>query len=110
MHTPAQFAKKVGVVGKTIQNWDRLGIFPAKRASSNRRYYTEEDLAAALRLPRIQQERKTIAYCRVSRQAQKPALLNQRQMLEQWCEQLPSTYEVVPKRQGRENKKMISRK
>jgi putative resolvase len=57
---------------KTIQKWDRLGILPAKRTITNRRYYTDEDVAAALRLPRVQKERRTIAYCRVSRQAQKP--------------------------------------
>jgi putative resolvase len=70
---------------KTIQKWDRLGILPAKRTITNRRYYTDEDLAAALRLPRIPKERRTVAYCRVSSQAQKPDLENQRRILEQYC-------------------------
>src|SRR5207253_11321239 len=30
---------------------------------------------------------RTVCYCRVSSQAQKPDLLNQRRVLEQWCEQ-----------------------
>jgi predicted site-specific integrase-resolvase len=86
MYTPAQFAKRVNVSVKTIQKWDRLGVLPAKRTITNRRYYTDEDLAAALRLPRVQKGRKTIAYCRVSSQAQKPDLENQKRILEQYCQ------------------------
>ena len=85
MYTPAQFAKRVNVSVKTIQKWDRLGILPAKRTITNRRYYTDEDLAAALRLPRVTKERRTIAYCRVSSQAQKPDLANQKRLLEHYC-------------------------
>jgi putative resolvase len=47
----------------------------------------DEELARALRLPRVSKDRRTVAYCRVSSQAQKPDLLNQRRVLEQWCEQ-----------------------
>src|SRR5438034_8483308 len=72
MYTPAVFAKRVGVSVKTLQKWDRTLVLPAKRTITNRRYYTDEDLAAALRLPRVQKERRTVAYCRVSSQAQKP--------------------------------------
>ena len=35
----------------------------------------------------MQKERQVVGYCRVSSQAQTPDLLNQRQVLEQWCEQ-----------------------
>jgi putative resolvase len=72
MYTPAQFAKRVGVSVKTIQKWDRLGILPAKRTITNRRYYTDSDLAVALGLPHLQKDRRTVAYCRVSSQTQKP--------------------------------------
>ena len=87
MYTPAVFAKRVGVSVKTLQKWDRIGVLPAKRTITNRRYYTDEDLAAALHLPRVQKQRRTIAYCRVSSQAQKPDLVNQRAVLEQFCQQ-----------------------
>lgn len=87
MYTPAVFAKRVGVSVKTLQKWDRMGVLPAKRTITNRRYYTDEDLAAALRLPRVQKERRTLAYCRVSSQAQKPDLANQRRVLEAFCTQ-----------------------
>ena len=86
MYTPAQFAKRVNVSVKTIQKWDRLGILPAKRTITNRRYYTDADLSAALRLERVAADRQTVAYCRVSSQAQKPELANQRRILEQYCE------------------------
>ncbi len=86
MYTPSEFAKQVGVSVKTIQKWDRIGVLPAKRTITNRRYYTDEDLAAALRLPRLQKDRRTVAYCRVSSQAQQPDLLNQQAVLQVYCE------------------------
>jgi putative resolvase len=87
MYTPSQFAKRINVSVKTLQKWDRIGVLPARRTITNRRYYTDEDLAAALRLPRVQKDRRTVAYCRVSSQAHKPDLLNQQAVLRDYCEQ-----------------------
>lgn len=87
MYTPALFSKKVGVSVKTLQKWDRIGVLPAKRTITNRRYYTDEDLAVTLRLPRVQKQRRTIAYCRVSSQSQKPDLANQQAVLRDFCTQ-----------------------
>ena len=87
MYTVSQFAKKVGVSVKTLQKWDRIGVLPAPRTVTNRRYYTDEELARALCLPHVSRDRCTIGYCRVSSEAQRPDLLNQRRVLEQWCEQ-----------------------
>jgi len=87
MYTPSRFAKKIGVSVKTLQKWDRISVLPAKRTITNRRYYSDEDVATALRLPRVQKERRTVAYCRVSSQAQKPDLLNQQAVLRDYCEQ-----------------------
>src|SRR5262249_18462649 len=53
MYTPAQFAKRVNVSVKTSQKWDRLGILSAKRTITSRRYYTDEDFSAALRMPPV---------------------------------------------------------
>jgi putative resolvase len=86
MYTPAGFAKRVGVSVKTLQKWDRVGVLPAKRTITNRRYYTDSDLAAALRLPGVQKERRTVAYCRVSSQAQKQDLVMQQQVLDAFCQ------------------------
>src|SRR5258706_13130749 len=66
---------------------DRLGVLPAKRTITNRRSYTDEVLAPALRLPRLQKDRRSVAYCRVSSQAQKPELENQKAALQEYCEQ-----------------------
>jgi DNA-binding transcriptional MerR regulator len=52
-----------------------LGILPAKRTITNRRYYTDEDLALALGLPRLRRDCRTAAYRRVS------SMLDQRQCL-----------------------------
>jgi putative resolvase len=87
MYTPAAFAQRVGASVKTLQKWDRIGVLPAKRTITNRRYYTDSDLAAALRLPRVQKERRTVAYCRVSSQAQKPDLVKQQKVLDEFCKQ-----------------------
>lgn len=85
MYTSAAFAKQVGVCVKTLQKWDRIEVLPAKRAVTNRRYYTDEDLVVALRQPRKPKaDRRTIGYCRVSSQAQKPNLVNQQKFLEQF--------------------------
>ncbi len=86
MYSVAQFAKHVGVSVKTLQRWDREGRLSAKRTVSGRRYYDEGDLAVALNLPRQPAARRTVAYCRVSSPAQRPALQNQRAALEQYAQ------------------------
>ena len=50
MYNISQFAEKVGVTVKTLQRWDREGRLVARRTITNRRYYTDEDLAIALGL------------------------------------------------------------
>jgi putative resolvase len=54
MYNISQFAKKVGVAVKTLQRWDREGRLIARRTLTNRRYYTDDDLAVALGYPRTQ--------------------------------------------------------
>ncbi len=43
IYTVSQFSAKIGVHVKTLQLWDRKGIFKARRTPTNRRYYTDED-------------------------------------------------------------------
>ena len=43
IYTARQFADMIGVHLKTLQRWDRLGVFKARRTPTNHRYYTEED-------------------------------------------------------------------
>jgi predicted site-specific integrase-resolvase len=80
MYTAAKFAKMVGVTVKCLQRWDRIGKLKALRTSTNRRYYTKEHLLEVL--PTSKAQGRTVAYCRVSSQAQKADLKNQRSVLE----------------------------
>lgn len=43
-YKPREFAELIGVSVKTLQRWDNEGLLKAKRAPSNRRYYTNEQL------------------------------------------------------------------
>ena len=84
-YNSAQFAKLAGVSIKTLRRWDREGkLKPAARTPGNRRLYTPERANQVLkRVSKIKQV--TIATLRVSSQAQKPDLSNQRAALEQFC-------------------------
>lgn len=87
-YTIQEFAKRVGLSVKTLQRWDREGKLRPFRTLSNRRQYTDEHIQQALGLRGIQTTpivRKTVVYMRVSSQAQKSDLDNQRLILEQFC-------------------------
>lgn len=48
-YTLGQFAALIDRHEKTLQKWDRDGIFKARRTPTNRRYYTQEDYERYLR-------------------------------------------------------------
>jgi len=76
-------ATKLSVGVKTMQRWEREGVLiPVARSATNRRLYSEEQLAAFAGTKPAARNAKTVAYCRVSSPAQKPDLKNQRQVLE----------------------------
>lgn len=81
----SQFTALAGVAVKTLQRWEREGwLKPAARTPGNRRLYTQEQLNRLLNhTPK--HERVVVAYLRVSSQAQKPDLANQKAALEQFC-------------------------
>jgi putative resolvase len=79
-----QFAQRVGVSVKTLQRWDREGRLKPTRTPTNRRVYTDEHLYQITPARRLA-DRATVVYMRVSSQAQKPDLVNQRTVLEQFC-------------------------
>jgi putative resolvase len=83
-YTIAQFAQRIGVSVKTLQRWDREGRLRPSRTPGNRRVYTDEHLYQILPGRRAA-DRATVVYMRVSSQAQKPDLANQRTVLEQFC-------------------------
>lgn len=81
----SQFAALAGVAVKTLQRWDREGkLKPAARTPGNRRLYTQEQLNRLLNRA-ARRQRAVVAYLRVSSQAQKPDLANQKAALEQFC-------------------------
>jgi putative resolvase len=86
-YTVRQFAERIGVSVKTLQRWDREGRLTPQRTPGNRRVYTDEHIQQVLHLRsgNDQPPRKTIVYLRVSSQAQKPDLENQRRALETFC-------------------------
>ena len=85
MFKPHEFAKKLGLSVKTLQRWDVAGKLPAKRTLSGHRFYTEDDLLIANGLKPVEANRKTIVYCRVSSNGQKPELKNQLLAMEAFC-------------------------
>ena len=79
-------AKYLGVTVKTLQRWDREGVLkPEARTSTNRRVYTKGQLSAYLGNKQVPKVRFVVAYSRVSSQAQKSDLRNQRLALEAFC-------------------------
>ena len=82
VYKPNEAAKVLGVSVSTLQRWDREGKLHAFRNVANRRYYTEEQLNRLLGVP---EQRKNVAYARVSSQRQKNNLKNQMDFITQYC-------------------------
>lgn len=78
-------ARKLGKTVKTLQRWDRSGLLKAIKTPTGRRVYTLQKLREAMGLADEQKDRIAVAYCRVSSQAQKPDLKNQRRVVEDFC-------------------------
>jgi predicted site-specific integrase-resolvase len=79
-------AKLLGVTVKTLQRWEREGrLFPFARTKSNRRLYTVSQIQAFIGIKSGKEPAsRVVAYCRVSSAAQKPDLINQRRVLEEF--------------------------
>jgi putative resolvase len=84
-YSVSQFARRIGVTVHTLQRWDREGRLKALRTPTNRRLYTDDHLAQVLHVRRGDIQRRTVVYLRVSSNAQKPDLANQRTALESFC-------------------------
>lgn len=87
MLTVRQAANRLNRSVKTLQRWDRSGVLAAKRTPTGRRYYEPKVLDDWLAEKHhiLAPERARLAYCRVSSQAQKPDLKNQREVTTQFC-------------------------
>lgn len=83
IYKPKEMAKKLNVTVRTLQRWDNEGKLPAKRSPTNRRYYTDDQLMQFLGKPT--DNRKTVAYARVSTYGQKDDLKDQVSFIRQYA-------------------------
>lgn len=83
IYKPKEMAKKLNVTVRTLQRWDNEGKLPAKRSPTNRRYYTDDQLMQYLGKPT--DNRKTVAYARVSTYGQKDDLKDQVSFIKQYA-------------------------
>src|SRR5256714_8524363 len=81
--TTGQAAKYITRHPKPLQAMDRAGVLPARRTASGRRYWLQPDLDRYLGRTAGERPRRTVCYCRVSSQAQRPDLKNQRRIVEE---------------------------
>lgn len=81
-----QAADRLGVTSKTLQRWDREGrLKPDSRSATNRRLYSESQIARFAGIAIKSEPTRIVAYCRVSSAAQKPDLANQIRVLEEFA-------------------------
>lgn len=84
--TITQAAERLGVTSKTLQRWDREGrLKPDSRSATNRRLYSEAQIARFAGVVIKSEPTRVVAYCRVSSAAQKPDLANQIRVLEEFA-------------------------
>jgi putative resolvase len=86
IYKPGQFAKKISRSVSTLQKWDRAGKLKARRTTTDRRFYTDEDFRRVMNLEPTPEERVSYSYCRVSSVNQKSDLISQKKAVQQFCQ------------------------
>lgn len=87
-------AEELGVVQETLRRWERLGKITVERTPKGHRRYDLSKLKGIA--PKISKDNKrSIAYARVSSHDQKKDLLRQVMLLESFCASHGWTYEVI---------------
>jgi putative resolvase len=94
VYKPKDVAKIFGVSTMTLRRWEESGKLIAKRSSTNRRYYTRDQLDAFLRLTTAESGKK-YAYCRVSSAGQRKDLVNQVDFVKHYCSEHNVTLDSV---------------
>ena len=84
MLKPKEMAERLGVTVRTLQIWDKKGTLKAHRTPTNRRYYTEEQYLEYIGQS-TSNNRKNVAYARVSTYGQKDDLKNQIDFIRQYA-------------------------
>lgn len=84
-YKPKDFAELLGVSVKTLQRWDRDGIWKANRTPTDRRYYTYDQYLQFKGIKTKNDRRDIVIYARVSTRNQKDDLQNQVDFLKLFC-------------------------
>lgn len=94
--TIGEAAEALGVTTTTLRNWDRNGVLhPDEKTHGGDRRYRIESLRNFKPSSSITEDRKTIAYARVSSHDQKQDLVRQVQVLENFCSSKGFQYEII---------------
>lgn len=84
-YKPKDFDELLGVSVKTLQRWDRDGIWKANRTPTDRRYYTYDQYLQFKGIKTKNDRRDIVIYARVSTRNQKDDLQNQVDFLKLFC-------------------------
>ena len=90
-----QAANQLGVSVSTLRRWDETGVLVAQRTPKGHRRYDLSKINPNLTRNKVEQQRKTIAYARVSSHEQKPGLQRQIEILELYCSAQGWSFEVI---------------
>ncbi|MCL2153077.1 MAG: IS607 family transposase [Oscillospiraceae bacterium] len=89
-------AKILGVSEITLRRWDSEGKLPSIRTGGGHRRYDVSKLKPeTIHKYNFEDNRKTIAYARVSSHDQKPDLERQKQVLELFCSKNGWSFEII---------------
>ena len=89
-----QAAKELGVTRETLRRWEMIGKIVAERTPRGHRRYDLAKLRGIM--PKNHSnEKRTLAYARVSSHDQKEDLLRQAKVLESYCAAHGWTYELI---------------
>ena len=90
-----QAANQLGVSVSTLRRWDETGVLVAQRTPKGHRRYDLSKINPNLTRNKVEQQRKTIAYARVSSHDQKSDLQRQIEILELYCSAQSWSFEVI---------------
>ena len=91
--TISEAAERLGISPTTLRRWEESGKLIPERTQGNQRRYRLSQIEPATHLRK--QDRKTLAYARVSSHDQKDDLERQKQVLELYCTQQGWTFELI---------------
>ena len=93
--TIGEASEVLGVSISTLRRWDKTGRLEPEKTTSGHRRYDISKLKPEMFRAAQQENRKTIAYARVSSHDQKDDLERQKQVLELYCARQGWTFEII---------------